>query len=176
LAQTLQDLRKSKFPTIKAFASAWGYSTSKASYLLHGKYQWTLSKEEVQKLADVFEVSFDAVVDAANNTYAEDRDFIVSPHWKLKDRWIQQEKTEEEVRRWKERHNTGRIYTINFPDYYNIFASLGLTSNATETDIRTAFRNKVKALSDGKGGYNGDMDQLVQAKEKALAYVKGQRA
>ncbi len=65
---TLQDLRKAKFSTIKAFAEAWGYSTSKASYLLRGKYHWTISKEEVQKLAEVFDVTFDEVVEAANSS------------------------------------------------------------------------------------------------------------
>lgn len=171
---TLQDLRKAKFSTIKAFASAWGYSTSKASYLLRGKYHWTLSKEEVQCLADVFEVSFDEVVEAANGTFEEGREFFPVREWKLKDRWEHQERIYEEVRRWKER-GTGRIYTIAMPWEYDALGSLGLSRGATEDEIKRAFREKVKAMSDGKGGYVGDMDDLVQAKEKALAYLQGQR-
>ena len=176
MTQTLQDLRKAKFPTIKAFASAYGVSTPKASYLLRGRYQYTITKGEVQRLYDVFEVSFDDAVDAVNNTYLENKEWVLARDWKLKDRWERQERIYAEYVKWKKQRDQGQMYTIFLPDRYNIFGSLGLTSNATETDIRTAFRNKAKALSDGKGGYNGDMDRLVQAKEKALAYVKGQRA
>jgi hypothetical protein len=45
---------------------------------------------------------------------------------------------------------------------------LGLTSRATSAQIKAAFIQKVKASSDGKGGYKGDMDFLVKVKEKAL--------
>jgi transcriptional regulator with XRE-family HTH domain len=168
---TLQDLRKAKYPTIKAFAASWGYSTSKASYLLRGKYQYTITKEEVQKLADILEVSFDQVVDAANNTYMEDRDFVLDRDWKLKDRWVHQEKIYEEARKWSESRDRGHFYTINLP-WRDTFSFLGLTSSATEAEIKHAFRDKVREMADGKGGYNGDMDKLVQAKEKALAHAR----
>lgn len=39
---------------------------------------------------------------------------------------------------------------------------------ATDQQIKEAFRKKVKELSDGFGGYNGDMDFLVKVKELAL--------
>jgi hypothetical protein len=48
------------------------------------------------------------------------------------------------------------------------FGKLGLTSGASRKDVIRAFREKVKAMADGKGGYIGDMDALVQAKEQAL--------
>jgi Large polyvalent protein associated domain 29 len=51
---------------------------------------------------------------------------------------------------------------------YAALAYLGLPSRATEAAIKLAFRNKVRAMADGKGGYIGDMDFLVQVKEKAL--------
>jgi hypothetical protein len=47
-------------------------------------------------------------------------------------------------------------------------AYLGLSSNATPEQVKQTFRNRVKAAADGKGGYRGDMDLLVTAKEKAL--------
>jgi hypothetical protein len=47
-------------------------------------------------------------------------------------------------------------------------ATLGLPSTATPAQIKAAFYAKVKAASDGRGGYTGDMDALTQAKEKAL--------
>lgn len=43
---------------------------------------------------------------------------------------------------------------------------------ATEEQIRTAFRTKVKQAADGRGGYKGDMDALTRAKEKALSFLK----
>jgi hypothetical protein len=48
------------------------------------------------------------------------------------------------------------------------FAVLGLTPNATREEVMQAFRQKVKAMADGKGGYTGDMDKLIKAKEQAL--------
>lgn len=47
-------------------------------------------------------------------------------------------------------------------------AFFGLTISATNQDILKAFRDKVKASSDGQGGYTNDMDLLVKAKAKAL--------
>lgn len=50
----------------------------------------------------------------------------------------------------------------------NALAYLGLSLNASRDVILATFRAKVKASADGKGGYTGDMDLLVKAKEKAL--------
>jgi hypothetical protein len=47
-----------------------------------------------------------------------------------------------------------------------------LTSGATEEDVMRAFREKVRAMADGQGGYTGDMDALTQEKEQALKYLK----
>jgi len=51
------------------------------------------------------------------------------------------------------------------------FTVLGLVPSATTQDIKKAFRTKVKAAHDGNGGYKGDMDELVKAKEVALEYA-----
>jgi hypothetical protein len=45
---------------------------------------------------------------------------------------------------------------------------LGLSARAGQSEIKQAFRQKVKAAADGKGGYTIDMDFLVKVKEKAL--------
>lgn len=47
-------------------------------------------------------------------------------------------------------------------------AYLGLPLAANRSSIVDAFRKKVKAAADGKGGYTCDMDFLVRVKEKAL--------
>ncbi len=51
------------------------------------------------------------------------------------------------------------------------FKVLGLAPGATAQDIKKAFRAKVKVAHDGNGGYKGDMDELVKAKETALEYA-----
>jgi hypothetical protein len=52
---------------------------------------------------------------------------------------------------------------------YTAITYLGLPLMTTDREaVLTAFRNKVREMADGKGGYNGDMDFLVQVKEKAL--------
>lgn len=47
-------------------------------------------------------------------------------------------------------------------------AYFGLRSYASKNEVMNAFREKVKSMADGKGGYTGDMDLLVKVKEKAL--------
>jgi hypothetical protein len=51
---------------------------------------------------------------------------------------------------------------------YAALLHLGLSVSANQAEVLNAFRARVKAMADGKGGYNGDMDFLVQVKEKAL--------
>jgi DNA polymerase III alpha subunit (gram-positive type) len=51
---------------------------------------------------------------------------------------------------------------------YSALIHLGLSASASKSDVLSAFRKKVHEMSDGKGGYTGDMDFLVQVKEKAL--------
>jgi len=50
------------------------------------------------------------------------------------------------------------------------FTLLNLPLEATAEQIQQAFRARVKGAFDGQGGYNEDMDRLVQAKEHALAF------
>lgn len=50
--------------------------------------------------------------------------------------------------------------------------TLGISKAETREQVIKAFRDRVKAHADGQGGYVGDMDQLVQAKEYALQHVK----
>jgi transcriptional regulator with XRE-family HTH domain len=68
---TLQDLRKAKFSTIKAFALACGFSTSKASTILQGRHANAISPDEVRHIAKVLGVSFQEFVDAQSASYAE---------------------------------------------------------------------------------------------------------
>lgn len=51
---------------------------------------------------------------------------------------------------------------------YSALIHLGLSMNASKSDVLNAFRSKVKEMADGKGGYTGDMDFLVKVKERAL--------
>ncbi len=51
------------------------------------------------------------------------------------------------------------------------FKVLDLQPGATIQDIKKGFRAKVKTAHDGNGGYKGDMDELVKAKEVALEYA-----
>ncbi len=51
---------------------------------------------------------------------------------------------------------------------YAALLHLGLSASASKSDVISAFRKKVHEMSDGKGGYTGDMDFLKQVKEKAL--------
>ena len=71
LTQTLQDLRKSKFPTIKAFAEACGFSTSKASTVLQGRHVNAMSTDEARYIANVLDVSFQEFANAMDASYAE---------------------------------------------------------------------------------------------------------
>lgn len=84
----------------------------------------------------------------------------------------QRREQEERERRQREQQQRERIasqkYTI-LATKASALAYLGLTLAANRQDILQAFRDKVKASSDGKGGYSGDMDLLVKAKEKALS-------
>lgn len=51
---------------------------------------------------------------------------------------------------------------------YSALIHLGLSMHANKDDVLKAFRNKVKEMADGQGGYTGDMDFLVKVKERAL--------
>lgn len=171
---TLQDLRKAKFSTIKSFAIAYGISPGIASSILKGKHHMVLNKEQIQRLADIFEVSFAECVEAADKSFWEYHPEMRTAYWNLEARWARQERIYEDTRNWWKRGHNGPVFPYS-PLFDDTFEPLGLTPSATENEIKTAFRNKVKALSDGQGGYNGDMDALVQAKEKALAYTRGQK-
>lgn len=61
-----------------------------------------------------------------------------------------------------------RWYTTITP-VSSCYAVLGVSQDATETEIKRAFRAKVKLAHKGNGDYAGDMDKLTKAKEQALA-------
>lgn len=83
----------------------------------------------------------------------------------------QQREQEEQARRQREQQQRERINgqkrTI-LASKASALAYFGLSVNASRNAVLVAFRSKVKASSDGKGGYVGDMDLLVKAKEMAL--------
>jgi transcriptional regulator with XRE-family HTH domain len=175
---TLQDLRKRTFKTIKDFAAACGFSSSKASMLLQGRYHMTLSRDEAQHLSEVLGVTFDACVSAANSSWdewcvKEKRHGPSKDYWDLRTRWAREDQWEEEVRQWKARGGTDRI--IFALESLEALAPFALPPSATKEDVLKAFREKVKSMADGKGGYTGDMDALVQSKEKALASITNKR-
>ena len=80
----------------------------------------------------------------------------------------QQREQEERERRQRGREQFRSTQHTVLASRDRSLAYLGLTYRATRTDIMRAFRQKVKAASDGKGGYTIDMDFLVKVKEKAL--------
>jgi len=78
-----------------------------------------------------------------------------------------QAKARKEQEERRQREQAARR-TTSFYTREQALAYLGLTNTATPEQVKTAFRNRVKAAADGCGGYRGDMDLLVTAKEKAL--------
>lgn len=197
---TLQELRKRKFPTIKAFSQAcgYGYGPQKSSGILRGLYHMTLSKNEVKYLASILGVSFVECADACDNTFAELKCYkgdawkqTARTHKGIWERWRWEEALCSETRKaaasgdWTEyrrkytnqdQQQRQKKYTANQQTYtIDCFSVLGIASSASCDQIKQAFRTKVKAASDGKGDYSGDMHKLVQAKEKALAYAQSRR-
>lgn len=191
---TLQDLRKRKFKTIKAFSEAcgYGYGPQKASGILRGLYHMTLSKDDVKYIAKILGVSFVECADACDNTFAESKgykgdDWKRTPRtrkgiwarWQWEDDLFRDTKKAAESGDWTEyrrkyteqRQQDWRQHTTQQTHTIDCFVILGISSTASSEQIKKAFRGKVKAMSDGKGGYIGDMDKLVQAKEKAIDHV-----
>ena len=86
---------------------------------------------------------------------------------------VRNERAREEVRRQQEerrqREQAARRTTVVIQTREQALAFLGLSRYATNDEIKQAFRLKAKNAADGRGGFNGDMDMLTQAKEKALA-------
>lgn len=189
----LQDYRKRKYRTIKAFAEAYGCGTQKASGILNGKYHATLSKNEVRHLASILGISFVECADACDSAFAELMHYK-GDAWKRTARthkgiWARWQWEEEIIRDTRKAAQSGdwteyrrkyvssdgdtrsQGYTSASAARETCFTLLGISSLATASQIKQAFRNKVKAMADGKGGYRGDMDKLVQAKEQALAHA-----
>ena len=184
---TLQDLRKAKYKTTAVFAIAYGCSIGVCNALLKGLHHNTLSRKDIEHLAEVLGVSFDACVAAENASYKE---YIGTqrPYQSLQEQWEQRDMwasaafkgakfddwSEWEALQQKEREEfQRRSSAFSTPSsQLDSLALLGLSHNATHTQIKEAFRQKVKDASDGQGGYNVDMDKLVQAKEQALAQCK----
>lgn len=171
---TLQDLRKRQFATIKAFGEAYGVSAGVASSILNGKHQMALSRADVQRIAALLEVSVAECIQAADASHQAHLSLPgdVNAWWRLENLWRDRERVEEEVNEWWARGGRGPLFTFEPLETLAVFKPLGLTANATEQDVKRAFRDRVKALADGKGGYQGDMDALVQVKEAALRHVR----
>lgn len=174
---TLQDLRKRKFKTIKAFSEAcgYGYGPQKASGILRGLYHMTLSKDEVKYLASILGVSFVECADACDNTFAELKGYK-GDDWKRTPRtrkgiWVRWQWEDDLYRDIRNARDTGdwteyrKKYTNDGNNQrqqnnnqqtktstLDCFVLLGLSSTASVDQIKTAFRAKVKSSSDGKGG------------------------
>jgi hypothetical protein len=197
---TLQEYRKRKFRSIKDFAVASGYSASKASGILRGLYHLALSKDEVKHIASVLGISFVECADACDNTFAELKHYkgddwkkTARTHKGIWERWRWEEdlmrvgRKAAETGDWREFREKTRFdwqeeargqqrsqgsTTRSSSTASTCFQILGVSSTASASQIMAAFRAKVKAASDGKGGFTGDMDKLVQAKEQALDLLK----
>lgn len=76
--------------------------------------------------------------------------------------WAEQERKREEQERASLRRKEPFTSKSDALEY------LGVGFDATREDVVQAFRAKVKAAFDGKGGFAGDMDLLTKAKERAL--------
>lgn len=71
---TLQDLRKRKFPTVKAFAEALGVSPSTAGAWLRGDYRWLAPSHRMQqKMWTLLQVDAPEFYTAMNETEKEER-------------------------------------------------------------------------------------------------------
>ena len=83
----------------------------------------------------------------------------------------QQEKYQYQYREQQKKANSTSTLHKNgvFGSRENALKFLGLTFYATDAQIKEAFLNRVKAASNGKGGYTEDMDVVVKAKKKALS-------
>lgn len=199
---TLQDLRKAKFKTIKLFSLAYGCSTSKASGILHGNYHKTLTKDEVIKLAALFEVPFETCIAACDASYAEWYCGTPQHNDLLKNRWAWEEEIRQSAEQAAKTNDWSFFrfsrFSFNYQDetgkYWNTtgssqnydsgstgwhttitpisscYALLGVSQNATEAQIKQAFREKVRLAHKGNGDYAGDMDKLTRAKEQALRF------
>lgn len=84
---TLQDLRKAKFGTVKAFAQACGFSVSKASTVLQGRHISVITPNEVRHIAGVLGASFQEFTDAQAASYSQWHEQNVP---KPSDEWYEQ--------------------------------------------------------------------------------------
>lgn len=175
---TLQDLRKAKFATIKAFAKAYGCSASKASMILQGRYQGVLSRDDVQNLADVFGVALEVCIAACNRTFTEWCGHVWDQQSSnfnyLEERWEREEAWREQGRRWRAGGDViDRLFAPLLAG--EALAAFGLSVGATEADVMRAYRSMLREAHKN-GHFQGDMDDLKQKKDKALAYVKGAKS
>lgn len=77
-------------------------------------------------------------------------------------------KQEARDRAYREREGMRQAQRTILSSPFSAKMFLGVSMNASEGEIKAAFIAKVKAASDGKGGYTTDMDFLVQVRDKAL--------
>jgi hypothetical protein len=138
---------------------------------LQGNRHFTLTPDEIMTIARCLEVPFEEVVAAANTSYALNHCRRLAPPLEetLEFRWQQ------ESRHTYAQQQTAPSDQSGVPIHIQrAFALLNLALDATTEQIRQAFRERVKRAANGKGGYSGDMDELVQAKELALAFQRDQ--
>ena len=164
---TLEGLRCLSRKAIWDISQALQKDIYETMALLRGERQHTLTLAEVTILAQCLEVPFEQVVAAANTSYAINFYRRLTPPTEetVEARW-QREATSRNKRK-----QTPTAHQLRVPDrFLHAFELLGLPLEATVEQISQAFRKRVKEASDGKGGYSGDMDRLVQAKELALNF------
>lgn len=169
---TLETLRYMHKKTVWDVAKMLHKDAQETLALLEGNRQFTLTPDEVMTLARCLEAPFEEVVAAANMSYALNHYRRLTPplEEKLEFRWQQ------EGQHTYEHNQTAPFDQPGVPVHIqHAFILLNLKLDATIEQIRQAFRECVKGAADGKGGYSIDMDELVQAKELALAFQENHR-
>jgi hypothetical protein len=164
---TLESLRCVSRKTVWDIAQALQKDAYETLALLRGERQHTLTPAEVTILAQCLDVSFEQVVAAANTSYAVNGYRRLNPPAEetLEARWQRESAGRDEKGKNSSAQQAGAAER-----FLQAFEVLGLPLEATVEQILQAFRARVKEASDGQGGYRGDMDRLVQAKELALDF------
>lgn len=190
----LQDLRKRRYKTIKAFAEAYGCGSQKASGILRGLYHMTLSKDEVKHLALVLGVDFVECADACDNTYAAFKNYK-GDEWKhtprthkgIWERWRWEEalcfmaKQAAASGDWTEyrKHylNYGRRQSSTAgstvsSEIVAAFSALQLSTRATIQEVKHARNRLVRHYHPDTGGSHDAFIKFNNAYEIALQYAK----
>jgi hypothetical protein len=167
MVTTLECLRCLSRKALWDVAQALQKDVYETMELLRGERQHSLTATEIAALAACLGVPFEQVIAAANTSYAVNRYRRLNPpvDETLEARWQREATAGDESGQ-----NSLLKQSERLDRFLPAFELLGLPLEATVEQILQAFRARVKAASDGKGGYQGDMDKLVQAKELALDF------